>query len=86
LEDLHDIKSKVCILGHIQRGGSPVGNDRFYGSIMGVMAVETLFEKNYNHAIVVRNTKVQAVPLKECSQKSDHVMHDYEGITEALSI
>jgi len=86
LEDLHDIKSKVCILGHTQRGGSPASNDRFYGSLMGIMAVESLFEKKFRHAVVVKNNKVEAVPLEECSKKSDHVMHDYAGVTEELAI
>lgn len=86
LDDLHHIKSKVCVLGHIQRGGSPAANDRFYGSLMGMMAVETLFDKNYQHAIVVRDNKVESVPLLDCAQKSDHVMLQYEGITEELSI
>lgn len=37
-----DLEYKVCILGHIQRGGSPTVNDRTVGSMMGVKAVEAL--------------------------------------------
>ena len=86
LEDMHDLKSKVCVLGHTQRGGSPASNDRFYGSLMGMCAVESLFDKKYQHAIVVKNNKVECVPLLDCSEKSDHVMNEYSGITEELSI
>ena len=86
MEDLHHISSKVCILGHIQRGGSPSGIDRFYGSLMGMMAVESLFDKNYCHAIAVRANETLCVPLKECAEKSDHVMTQYIGISEELSI
>ena len=86
LDDLHHINSKVCVLGHIQRGGSPTANDRFYGSIMGVKAIEALEDGKVQHAIVVKNSKVEVTELLECSEKSDHVLVDYIGIAESLSI
>ncbi len=36
------IKSWVCILGHIQRGGKPSARDRYYATAFGVAAVEAL--------------------------------------------
>ncbi|MBD66366.1 MAG: 6-phosphofructokinase [Halobacteriovoraceae bacterium] len=86
LEDMHHISSKVCVLGHIQRGGSPASNDRFYGSMMGMMAVESLLDNKYQHAVVVKDSKLEVVALSECAQKSDHVMNGFEGIAEELSI
>ena len=86
LEDKHSINSKVCVLGHIQRGGSPTDEDRFYGAIMGKVAVDSIMSGTKEAAIVVRQSKVMAVPLSECSMKSDHVMQDYFGLSEALSI
>jgi 6-phosphofructokinase 1 len=86
LEDMHHISSKVCILGHIQRGGSPASNDRFYASIMGREAIRALQNGKTKHAIVVRENQVEAVPLEECAHKSDHVMNDYIGVAEKLSI
>lgn len=86
LEKVHQINSRVCILGHIQRGGSPTSNDRFYASIMGVQAVKAFTQGLHQHAIVVRGRDVKTVPLEECSEKSDHAMKMYIGITESLSI
>lgn len=86
LQDMHDINSKVCILGHIQRGGSPMPNDRFYGSLMGKMAVESLVIGEYNKALIVKDDKVSTVDIQVCSEKSDHVMDDFKGIAEDLSI
>ena len=83
---MHDIESKVCVLGHIQRGGSPTGNDRFYGSLMGRMAVDALSDGKIQHAIVVRNSQVACVPLDDCANKSDHVMRHFAGLAEELSI
>lgn len=86
LKDMHDINSKVCILGHIQRGGSPTANDRFFGSLMGKLAVDSLMKGKKQHAIVINENKVQCVPLDECSNKSDHVMSRFVGFSESLSI
>lgn len=86
LHDEHGINSRVCILGHIQRGGSPSADDRFYGSIMGKMAVESLVAGETAQAIVVQNCHIKAIELKQCSSKSDHAMRDFKGIAESLSI
>ncbi|MAX67188.1 MAG: 6-phosphofructokinase [Bacteriovoracaceae bacterium] len=86
LEDLHHISSRVCILGHIQRGGSPTANDRFYGSLMGQMSIQALLKGKHRHAIVVRNDHAECVPLTDCSEKSDHAMKEFVGIAEELSI
>jgi len=86
LEDMHHISSKVCVLGHIQRGGSPTAVDRFYASTMGVKAIESLQMGKTKHAIVVQGIKVCAVPLQDCSKKSDHVMNEFIGLSETLSI
>ncbi|WP_204280042.1 6-phosphofructokinase, partial [Raoultella ornithinolytica] len=40
--------TRVCILGHIQRGGSPSCLDRLIASRMGFHAVECLLNGNYN--------------------------------------
>lgn len=37
------IEYKVCVLGHIQRGGSPSAKDRLMGTLMGAKAIEGFF-------------------------------------------
>lgn len=86
LEQRYDISSKVCVLGHIQRGGSPTPNDRFFSSVMGKEAVSALAQDKRCHAIVVRDNQVQTVKLEECMEKSDHAMADFIGVSETLSI
>ena len=38
------IESRVCVLGHIQRGGCPTARDRILGSSLGSLAVKTLLD------------------------------------------
>ncbi len=44
LKEKYDIESKVTILGHIQRGGSPTVRDRVLASHLGMAAVDALLE------------------------------------------
>jgi 6-phosphofructokinase 1 len=48
LRELTPFEYRVCILGHIQRGGSPTLIDREMGSVMGSLAVESLIANKSN--------------------------------------
>ncbi len=65
----YELDTKLCILGHIQRGGNPSARDRFLGSLMGNMAVEALHRGDKAVATVVRDGKFQLAPLQECLHK-----------------
>jgi 6-phosphofructokinase 1 len=86
LEDMHSISSRVCVLGHIQRGGSPTSNDRFIASIMGKQAVQSLIDGKTDHAVCMDRNQVVVRPLSECIVKKDDILTEYKGLTESLSI
>jgi 6-phosphofructokinase 1 len=67
----YQIDSHVCILGHIQRGGSPAAVDRFYATQMGLFAVEEIHasQSQSPRAAVVVGGQVQMTDLKNCLQK-----------------
>src|SRR5690606_6195481 len=54
---------RVCILGHIQRGGSPTCLDRLIASRMGYAAVECLLEGRFNVFVGIINNKMNYMPL-----------------------
>lgn len=82
----HGIESKVCILGHIQRGGNPTANDRFIASQMGYHAVQALLEGKQASATVQRNGKIFAANLEECLGKKFEVDPAMVEIVKTLSI
>ena len=55
--------TRVCILGHIQRGGSPSCADRLIASHMGYYAVESLLIGRHNVMVGVINNKIHYTPL-----------------------
>lgn len=53
-----DLETRVSVLGHIQRGGSPTGRDRVLGSLFGARAAEVLIEGLGGRAIGMKNHQV----------------------------
>ncbi|XP_035025373.1 ATP-dependent 6-phosphofructokinase, platelet type isoform X2 [Hippoglossus stenolepis] len=83
--------TRVTILGHVQRGGTPSAFDRILASRMGVEAVLALLEASANTpACVVSLVGNQAVrlPLMECVQMTQEVQKamDEKKFEEAVRL
>ena len=59
----HDIR--CTILGHLQRGGTPIAFDRILASEFGVRAMELVIEGQYGQMVAYRHPEIVAVPLEE---------------------
>ena len=62
LKTLTPFEYRVCVLGHIQRGGSPSAMDRNIGSEMGYMATESLLEEK-SCMIAMQENKLKQIPF-----------------------
>jgi 6-phosphofructokinase 1 len=58
-------ESRITVLGHIQRGGSPTAFDRFLATRYGAAAVRTAAEGRLGRMVSLRNAEVVDVPLLE---------------------
>ena len=59
------IDTRVTILGHIQRGGSPSAMDRVMATRMGYAAVRALMEGKANRVVVSDNNIVTDIDIEE---------------------
>jgi 6-phosphofructokinase 1 len=57
--------TRVTILGHIQRGGSPTAFDRLLAARLGTKAVELLLDGKSDVMVGLKNTGIESVPLEE---------------------
>lgn len=57
------IEYKVCVLGHIQRGGTPTVKDRVMGTIMGAKAIHALASGQTNQMMAVKAGDVTCTPF-----------------------
>jgi len=60
-----NIETRVSVLGHIQRGGSPTARDRVLASLFGAKAVEVLMEGRGGLAVGMRNHQVVDYSMTE---------------------
>lgn len=58
-------ESRITVLGHVQRGGSPTAFDRILASRMGAAAVKALSEGESGVMIGLRGRRMERIPLNE---------------------
>ncbi|MFT5294523.1 MAG: 6-phosphofructokinase 1 [Colwellia sp.] len=73
LKQTSNIDCTACILGYIQRGGSPVAKDRILATKMGVSAVKEIIAGNNNVMIGERNNQLVTVLLSIAVQHNEKV-------------
>jgi 6-phosphofructokinase 1 len=76
---------RVCILGHIQRGGSPSCFDRLIASRMGYSAVECLIEGRHNVFVGIVNNRMHYTPLDEAVKKKQRINEEWMKIVKILA-
>jgi 6-phosphofructokinase 1 len=84
-EKLPQTEARVCILGHIQRGGPPSCLDRLIASRMGYHAVECLIEGRYNVFVGILNNKMNYLPLEKVGKKKDIINDEWMKIVKILA-
>lgn len=84
-ERMPQLDTRVCILGHIQRGGSPTCIDRLIASRMGYAAVDALIEGNNNVMIGIVNNKIQYTPLDKAVKAKQKIDAEWFKIVKILA-
>lgn len=77
--------TRVCILGHIQRGGSPSCADRLIASHMGYYAVESLLIGRHNVMVGVINNKIHYTPLDKAVKEKQKIGQEWMKIVKILA-
>jgi 6-phosphofructokinase 1 len=84
-EQCLQLDTRVTILGHIQRGGSPTCQDRILASRMGYAAVEALLEGTSNVMVGIVNNKIHYTPLEQAIKAKEHIDPEWLKITKILA-
>jgi len=67
IEEMTGIETRVTVLGHLQRGGSPTSFDRILATRFGAAAVNFLMEGRYGEMVCLRTPDIGSVPLAEAT-------------------
>ena len=84
LESLTGLESRVTILGHLQRGGTPTAADRILATRLGTACAEAIHEGRYGCMVAVKGESTRLVPLAEVVGKRKHVPPDHPWVRAAL--
>jgi 6-phosphofructokinase 1 len=78
-------KTRLTILGHIQRGGRPSAFDRLLATRMGVMAVESLLGGQENSMVGLDGREIGTVALSEVVSRQREANTEYFEMARMLA-
>ena len=65
IESRTGFETRVTVLGHVQRGGSPNPFDRVLGTRLGIAAIDAAQNKEYGKMVALQNGSIVTIPLEE---------------------
>jgi 6-phosphofructokinase 1 len=83
LERLTGLESRLTILGHLQRGGTPSAADRLLATRLGTACAELLEKRKYGVMIAARGDGAEPVPLEKVAGRTKLVPPDHPWIRAA---
>lgn len=78
--------TRISVLGHIQRGGTPTANDRVLASRLGAHAVDLLLENKGGRAVGIVNNKIVDYDIIEALNNEHIIDRDIFELSKILSI
>jgi len=62
---IENIDTRAVVLGHLQRGGSPVAFDRILATRFGIAAIDLVHEGKFGQMVAIQGNTIVSVPLKD---------------------
>ncbi|MBQ1959905.1 MAG: 6-phosphofructokinase [Akkermansia sp.] len=82
LETITGIETRYCVLGHIQRGGSPIPYDRVLGVRCGAKAIDLIEEGKFGETVALHRNDMVSMPIEE-AVRSLHLVDSKSQLIEA---
>lgn len=86
LEELTGLESRLTILGHLQRGGTPSAADRLLATCLGTGCAELLSRDTCGVMVAARKQKTEAVPLEKVAGKKNLVSPNHPWVLAARRV
>jgi len=63
------LETRFVVLGHVQRGGIPAGQDRILATRLGAAAVDLVIQEKYGKAVGILQDEINVIDLKDAAHK-----------------
>jgi 6-phosphofructokinase 1 len=84
IEQRTGFETRVTILGHVQRGGTPTAFDRVLATRFGVAAIDAVHDRAFGQMVALQADQIVRVPLSEALKELKTVdyelLHDVAGV------
>lgn len=86
IEKRANIESRACVLGHMQRGGTPTAFDRWLSTLYGAKAFDMVMEGKFGYMAAFRNFGITEVKIADAISKLKLVDPTGEEVRSALEV
>ena len=86
IEEELGLDTRVTIIGHVQRGGSPTARDRVMASRMGHFAIERFLAGEQNCIVCYRDSKLVSTPIEEALEMKKELDGYMYRVAQDISI
>jgi 6-phosphofructokinase 1 len=86
LKELTGLETRVTVLGHIQRGGSPIAFDRILATKLGIKAVELVGQGKFGRIACLRGNEISDAPITDAIKNPKMIPPDSDDIKYAEMI
>ena len=84
IEQRTGFETRVTVLGHVQRGGSPTPRDRVLATRYGLKAADLVEERKWGRMAALRGDEIVDVALKEATSELKTVPDDWYAVARAF--
>ncbi len=84
IEEKTNYETRVSVLGHIQRGGTPTAYDRIIGTRFGFKAVELVRDGKFGKMVSLHNNKISFVNIKDAVKERKAIDEDLLEIAKVF--
>ena len=80
------LETRVAVLGHIQRGGSPTPFDRNLGTLFGKHAMELVVQNQWGRMVSLQGQKITSVLIADAVASLKKVPLNHPLVAAARSV
>ena len=86
IQNMTGYETRVCVPGHMLRGGSPSAYDRILATQFGTYAAKLIADENYGRAVAMIDSRVGSNLLKDVAGKTKFVPQDDQMVLAARAL
>jgi ATP-dependent phosphofructokinase / diphosphate-dependent phosphofructokinase len=84
IEQRTGYETRVTVLGHVQRGGSPTPRDRILATRYGLKAADLVAERKFGRMAALHGDRIVDVPLQDATSELKTVPDDWYAVAKAF--